>query len=779
MTGTFVPWPLPLAVGAVLGVVVTAPLGPGATWVVVAGLAAAGTLAWRRCGWRWPHVVAHAGIVGLAPFLPVVALAAAVGAARMQAWQAGPSERQRAVLAAEYAGAEHEWRGRSDGEFLSTTAPVAARLAIVMPRGAAVPVGDVMLVGTAEPAPGKRNPGGFDYASHLARRGVAGQLFVRGAVAPTDSTFRLIDRLAAGVGAGLPEPAAGLMLALTLGKREDLGGLRETFGAAGMAHLLALSGLHVGILLLALGRSLSRLPTARLPVLAAATLGFVLLVGPSPSVVRAATMSLAALAATALGSGRAHAWATLGLAALLGTLSAPQMVLDLGFQLSYLAVAGMLVFLPPWTKALTGPGLGGRSLGGGAPTRSRGRLARLGGALVNGGLVSVAAQLPTLSLVAGTFGGVPVASPLVNVVAVPLAGLLVPLGFLAAAAGLVATPLAALVNHVTGPLAGALIGAAELGARLPFAVWGEIGSVGHVAWVGACVGMAAWAHGRLRAAQALAVVLLCGGATVALTPRHGVPDVWFLDVGQGDAALIRLPGGTGVLVDGGGTPFSDYDVGKRVVLPALRALGVRRLDAVVSTHPDADHLEGLLTVLGAMPVGLLVAGPPVPDNALDVALRELAAARNVEVHEAWRGESLVVGRAGRVVLDVLNPARGPDPPAGNDASVALVLRLDGVARAVFLGDIGVAVEPELPVPPVDVLMVGHHGSRGSTGEGLVRAASPSLAVISVGRNSYGHPTAEVVDRLAAHGVTVLTTQERGAVRVGLRGSTTWSTMVGP
>ena len=778
MTGTFVPWPLPLAVGVVLGVVVTAPLGATATWSLASVLAAVGALAWRRGGWRWPHGLADTGLAGLAPFLPVVALAAAAGAARMQAWQAGPTERQRAVLAAEHAGVESEWRGRSDGEFLHATAPMAARLAIVMPAGVPTPVGEVVLTGTAEPAPGKRNPGGFDYAAHLARRGAAGQLFVRTAGGGSSGTLRLVDRLAVGVAAGLPDRAAGLMLALTLGKRDDLGDLRDAFGAAGMAHLLALSGLHVGVLLLALGRSVSRLPRARLPVLAAATVAFVLLVDPSPSVVRAATMSLAALASAALGAGRAHAWATLGLAALVGTLTAPQMVFDLGFQLSYLAVAGMLVFLPPWTRGLAPRGAGGRSRRGGAPSSVRGRAAWLAAAIANGGLVSVAAQLPTLSLVAGTFGGVPVASPLVNVVAVPLAGLLVPLGFLAAVAGLVATPLAALVNLMTGPLAAALVWTAELGARLPSVSWGEIGPVGHVAWVGACVGIAACSHGRLRAPQALAVLLIAGVGTFALTPRQAVPDIWFLDVGQGDAALIRLPGGTGVLIDGGGTPFSDYDVGRRVVLPALRALGVRRLDAVVSTHPDADHIEGLMTVLAAMPVGLLITGPPAPEVALDVRLRDLAAAREIRVHEAWRGEHLVVG-GGRVVLDVLNPARGPDPPSGNDASVALVLRVDGVARALFLGDLGVAVEPELALPSVDVLMVGHHGSRGSTSEGLVRAASPSLAVVSVGRNAYGHPTTEVLERLRAHGATVLTTLERGAVRVGLRGSTTWSSMVGP
>ena len=131
------------------------------------------------------------------------------------------------------------------------------------------------------PAPGKRNPGGFDYARHLAQRGVAGQLFAR-SVTVTRPASRISDRLARGVTAGLSPESGALMVAMTLGRRDDLGALRESFGAAGMSHLLALSGLHVGVLLLALGSTLRRLPRARVPLVACAALAFVALVGPDP-----------------------------------------------------------------------------------------------------------------------------------------------------------------------------------------------------------------------------------------------------------------------------------------------------------------------------------------------------------------------------------------------------------------------------------------------------------------------------------------------------------------
>ncbi|MDT3681336.1 MAG: ComEC/Rec2 family competence protein [Truepera sp.] len=768
--GTFVPWSLPLAAGTVLGALGAAVAGAGPTLIGSVLLAVGGALLWWRLGWRWPHV-ASGGAAAMIAFAPVLLLSFALGAARMQAWRSGPSEQARAAVSAEWSGAEREWRGRSDGDYLYATQPARAKLALVMPAGAAAPVGDVVVTGTAEPAPGKRNPGGFDYAGHLARRGAAGQLFARSVVLVRPAT-RVSDLLARGVTAGLPAEAGALMLAMTLGRRDDLAALRESFGAAGMSHLLALSGLHVGVLLLALGGALRRLPRGRVPLVAGGALAFVMLVGPSPSVVRATTMALAVLLTSALGSGRAGVWAALGLAALIGTLMAPQMVLDLGFQLSYLAVVGMLLFVPPWTARL---GSLVSPLPAGVTGLRRVVLA-VRTAAVLGALASAAAQLPTLSLVAGTFLAVPLASPLVNVAAVPLAGLLVPFGFAAGLAGLVAEPLAWLLNQVVGPLAGCLIWLARVGARLPSLPWGEVAGVGHVAWAGLTAALAAWARGRLRLAQVLAVALVLGGVTSAVPAPTPPPDIWFLDVGQGDAALVRLGPGTAVLVDGGGSPFSDFDVGKRIVVPALRALGVRQLSAVIATHADADHVEGLVPVLENFRVGLLVTGPPQPGNLLDERLRSVAAQRGVRVHEARRGERLSLGGA---VLELLNPPADTSGLSPNDASVAFVLRLAGVPRALFLGDLGVGVEPDLAVPPLDVLMVGHHGSRHSTSEGLLKAASPGLAVISVGRNGYGHPTAEVLERLAAHGVEVMTTREHGAIRVDLSGEPSWTPSVVP
>lgn len=741
----FVPWALPAAAGMAAGVGSCAWAGPRAAAAWAGGSLLVWALARRR------------------PTLLLVVLAGMVGAVRYAAWQARP-DRLEPLL-----GSTRAYVGESDGHVLRLASPRGLRL-VLTPTGA-VPVGRVTVRGEAVRAAAKRNPGGFDDRGYLLRRGVEGRLLVDEVVsaAPVRSP---LERFRTGATAGLESRQAALIEAMTLGVRGDLGELRSIFAAAGLAHVLALSGLHVGVLVAALGRAAAPLGRRRYPLLAAATVAYVWLVGASPSIMRAAVMVLAGLAGLAAGYGRLQAWPALALAALVTLLAAPAQLLDPSFQLSYLAVGGMLVLAPPLSRLLgleRLPGGGRMAVGGAVPggAATASALARAARFALPALAASTAAQLPSLSLVAGSFGQVPLAAPLVNLVAVPLAGVLVPLGFTAALLGLASPALAAALNHLTGPLASALLAVAGAGAGLPHLGWGEVAPLGHACFALALTALALWLHGRLRAWRALLVVFCAGGVCFAAGAAQRPPEVVFLDVGQGDATLIRLPGRVEVLVDGGGTPFSDRDVGTGVVLPALRALGVRALDVVVATHADLDHVEGLATVLERMPVGTLVMGPRWPAAAIDGRLRALAAARGIPVHRAQRGE---VWRfdGGRSVaeLDVLHPPAAP-LPTSNENSIALLLRYGGTPQVLMLGDAPASVERVLAVPHVPVLKVAHHGSRFSTSEALLRAARPALAVISVGANHYGHPDGGVLERLAAHGTDVVSTRAGGAIRLPL------------
>jgi competence protein ComEC len=258
----------------------------------------------------------------------------------------------------------------------------------------------------------------------------------------------------------------------------------------------------------------------------------------------------------------------------------------------------------------------------------------------------------------------------------------------------------------------------------------------------------------------LALVFLVAVAWAAL---RGLPDgrlhVWFLDVGQGDAVLIQTPDGTQVLVDGGPSPSALFgQLGE--VLPFWD----RSLDLVVLTHPDSDHMAGLIPLLERYRVTTVVDSVAANEpgaNAWLAAVGEAGVARQV----AARGMEL---RAGSALMTVLHPAADPALiDAGNDDSIVLRLQY-GATSALFTGDAEAGAEgamvSSLPLLKADVLKVAHHGSASGTSARFVAAVAPQLAVISVGaENRFGHPAPEVLDRL--RGAKVLRTDQRGRIEL--------------
>ncbi|HXF72967.1 MAG TPA: ComEC/Rec2 family competence protein, partial [Actinomycetota bacterium] len=277
-----------------------------------------------------------------------------------------------------------------------------------------------------------------------------------------------------------------------------------------------------------------------------------------------------------------------------------------------------------------------------------------------------------------------------------------------------------------------------------------------------------WVRARRRLPRPAAIAL-CALAPVLIWTRAvgaGPPaglTVRFLDVGQGDAALVRSPGGATVLVDGGPDP--------REVATELAALGVRRLDLVVATHPHADHLEGLPAVLARFPVGLVLEPGCPADAPSYAALLDAISRAGVRILHPRAGDRIVVGD---LVLDVLSPAAcfvGTDSDPNNDSLVIRLARGDDVV--LFAGD---AEEPaqELLLGlgrtlRADVLKVPHHGGDTSLDAFLAQVA-PEVAVVSVGEdNPYGHPAPEVLAALRAEGARVLRTDRDGDVVVTFDG----------
>jgi competence protein ComEC len=253
------------------------------------------------------------------------------------------------------------------------------------------------------------------------------------------------------------------------------------------------------------------------------------------------------------------------------------------------------------------------------------------------------------------------------------------------------------------------------------------------------------------------------GFWIAGSARPALMTVTFLDVGQGDATVLRTPNGSVLLVDCGGRAVDD-DQGRRVVLPYLRSQGINRIDALVLTHPDEDHTGGALSVLAAMPVGRLLVSRLESPSGGYARILEDARRRSIPVSLLVRGMKLA-SRDG-VVADVLNP-----PPnsttSENDASIVLTIRF-GENSLLLLADAEAATEEEMrrscSALRADVLKLGHHGSITSSSEPLLDVVRPAAAIVSAGpRNPFGHPHPIVLKRLAERNVRVFRTDRVGAV----------------
>ncbi len=370
-------------------------------------------------------------------------------------------------------------------------------------------------------------------------------------------------------------------------------------------------------------------------------------------------------------------------------------------------------------------------------------------------VVTPCAELATLPVVLHTFGQLPLLSLPANLAAAALMSIVVPLGYLAGLLG----PLAMLTNWALGPLADALLWLVGVFGHGPVLGWGLISPAGFAVYAVFAAAAVLTLYRRLPL-WVLPLVTLLGGAATALPTFIRPPsEIVYLDVGQGDSTLIRTPKLV-MLIDGGGTPRGDYDVGARTVLPALRAMTVRSLDVMVATHADADHIEGLTSVLRGLPVGELWIGQRKDDPNLNLLLRA-AAERHVPVREVRRGDAV---QAGAARFTVLWPRAEAWSEADNANSV--VIRLDTPHfHTAVLGDLPDPLESELGVGRLDLLKAAHHGSRFSTGEAFLEETRPHDAVISVGRaNSYGHPNPQVLERLGAAGVRVWRTDEVATVR---------------
>jgi competence protein ComEC len=571
------------------------------------------------------------------------------------------------------------------------------------------------------------------------------------------SSAQIRERAAEGLGLGMPAREAELARGFVLGEDDRIdAGTKEDFRRAGLSHLLAVSGENVTLLALlampllgALGIPLRERLLWVLGLIAV----YVPVAGAGPSVQRAGVMGAVGVLAT-LGGRRASRLYALALAAAVTLAVDPGIAADIGWQLSFVAVLGILLLANPLRQGISG------RLGKGAWRR----------ALAEGLAVTIAATVATAPLIAFHFEALSTTTLAANVLAMPAVAPAMWLGMCSAALAQVpGLPLEPL-NAVNALL---LAYVAQVASWCAAPDWAELrvhlGATGLVfCYLGLGGLVLLWLHLRrlrlfapaLRGAGAVAVagVALCFGIPGAgggadLPPLRGLR-VEILDVGQGDAILLRPAGAPAVLVDGG--PPGD-DLARK-----LEDDGVGGLGAAVITHDQSDHAAGVEELFGRLPIEHLAFA------RLDRRALRAAAVAGIDPERVAAGEEL---RSGPLRLRVLWPPRELlSAPVDDPNQLALVMEARWRGFSMLLTADAEAEAVPLDPGPIDVLKVAHHGSDDAGLGDLLDRIRPRLAVISVGAdNPYGHPTPGTLSTLARHRVPTLRTDEDGDVVIDVEG----------
>jgi competence protein ComEC len=637
------------------------------------------------------------------------------------------------------------------------------------------------------------NPGSFDFAGYLRRLGVLGAGYVReGDPVEVLSTeggnplLRWFDRRRQGIEAFLDAhtslPGRGFLKAVLVGERGEISDeVNEAFVATGAVHILSISGSHLSIivtliffsvqrLLTISERALLRYDTRKVSALVTfpPMLAYILITGLPIATIRSGIMATCFLVSILLDRYR-NPLNTLALAAFIILLVSPAALWDISFQLSFLSVLGIIVLTPPLYRLFY-------------PHDPLSLLTRQQEGRIKQGIIlsliaSFAAVVVTSPVVAFHFHRFSTIALAANAIIIPLVGFgILPLGLLS----LLLIPFfpggAALLAKVAAELSFWGIRAMEMIASLPFATFYVPGptTLEMILFYG-FIATLLWLKGPRMKKAALAVIIVVAVFdlsywVIRVNAATGM-QVTFLDVGQADCALVEFPGGTRMLIDGGG-PYGDFDVGERVIAPLLWERRILKIDYLVLSHPQPDHYKGLIFIAKHFRCREFWNNGMESESPTYQQLLETIKAKGITTIKVVDGFARTIGGVG---VRALNPT-GKGAAVGtqkrdlvNTNSLVLMLSF-GDHRLLFTGDIEKKAEARLVEAGkglrAQVLKVPHHGSKRSSTELFIAKVSPHYAVISLGFGNPLHlPGKGVVERYTRFGCQVLRTDQDGAVTV--------------
>ena len=634
----------------------------------------------------------------------------------------------------------------------------------------------IRLTGTLVSPSRQRNPGGFDYRTYLARNGIWGifkpspgtlEIFAsskrgtwinRHCIYPLRrSLLKIIEQTTA------PRHQA-FVKALTLGDRSELSPeIKETFARSGLIHLLAVSGLHVGFILAGVQIFLGffRFPRKWSICLTIIILViYALLTEMKPPVTRAVIMASVFLVGQLLGR-KTSPFNSLGTAALILLIINPDRLFDPGFQMSFSAVFSILYCYPKISQIVFLQKL----------MHHRFFLIRYSIQLL---ILSLSAQLGTAPISVFYFNRFSPVSLVLNIAAIPLVGIIMALCLII---WLIA-PFSLWIALSFGALNNICIDLLNLIAEKPSLIPGAYVSLPTpsilfmLTYLGILVLLFEYKKTLLRRPGMIGLLLLLNIAVwkyVWTNPSNKLTWIQF-DVGQGDAALLRLPGNKNILIDAG-ERREHFDTGERIIAPYLIKNGIRKLDAIILTHRHGDHNGGLPYILRHFKVDQFITTPSDYSTGTTRLVDSLLFNRSIPQLFVTADDTIFHDSG--VLLKILSPDTLMEKPLENfshDVNNQSIVLLGAYGSASFLamGDAETPIEKILlenqSLPQsVDLLKAGHHGSKTSSSLELIRYVNPKNVIVSVGKNNrHGHPSKEVMENYLSHHASIYRTDQEAA-----------------
>lgn len=627
----------------------------------------------------------------------------------------------------------------------------------------------IKLTGTLQRPRDERNPGEFDYQKYLSAKNISGIVSVYHADSVQvvsqeisyfkNAFFEIRKSIDERITALHNKTTAALLRGLILADRSMIDyQVNDYFINAGVVHVLSVSGLHVGYVVLIFLVVFNRFNIfTRYTLTFLGLLFYLIITGADSPVFRSTVMAFALLAAPATGR-EYNSLNSLSLSALVILLISPKEMFNPSFQLSFSAILSLILIYPPMKKFVEGLNIRPNAL--------------KWFALFS--VTSIAAQLGTLPFTLTYFHRLSVSALFANIIVIPVSGAIVGLGILTVAIGAISNFLGIVFGSASELLTYFMYKSVQLLGNKSFSYisfnqfsaydaiifYLAIFTVGYI--------ITTFTNVRTKAVAAVLTVMLMLVLmrldNYELMPKNEL-SMMTVDVGQGNAVLVKFPNGETALIDAGNST-AYFDNGERVIVPLLDRLGIDQIDYGIVSHIDSDHSGGFISLVKNHRVKQILKPKADTSSFLERDFEKLLKAYDVPF-KYFSKEKFAIGNARLYVLnDTLN--NYPSPVSSNDKS-GIVKIVYGKNSILLTGDASIRIEENYlneygKFLASDVLLVGHHGSRTSTGDQFLAQVHPSFAVISAGvMNKFKHPHQETIQKLDQAGAKILRTDKHGAI----------------